>query len=265
MSGGIPDTSGRFEALAAEFRDRPIGHSIVWRSSTESTMDDARRLAAGGAREGTVVGADEQSAGRGRHGREWVSRPGDDLLVSVVLRPDPATAGQLSVMAGLAAARAVDRLLGATSAIKWPNDVRVRGRKICGVLVETAVEGSKVAAVVGFGLNVNLDPTAWPEISATATSLAREAGRLQSREAALRALIAEMNRLYGPETSGPALRDQWAERVDTIGQRVELALGAETVRGLAEGVDYDGGLLVRIDGGGTRKFAAGEVTVQSPR
>jgi BirA family biotin operon repressor/biotin-[acetyl-CoA-carboxylase] ligase len=229
-------------------------------------MDDARRLAAGGAVAGAVVGADAQSAGRGRHGRGWASRPGDDLLVSVILRPDPVAAGRLSMMAGLAAARAVDRLLGSSSTIKWPNDVRVGGRKICGVLVETAVEGSRVAAVVGFGLNVNLDPEAWPEISRTATSLAREAGCHQSREAALRVLLEEMNRLFDLLVSADhELRDRWAARVDTIGQSVELALGAETVHGLAEGVDYDGGLLVRVDGGGTRKFAAGEVTVQSPR
>jgi BirA family biotin operon repressor/biotin-[acetyl-CoA-carboxylase] ligase len=170
------------------------------------------------------------------------------------------------MMAGLAAARAVDRLRGSLSTIKWPNDVRVGGRKICGVLVETAVEGSRVAAVVGFGLNVNLDPEAWPEISRTATSLAREAGCHQSREAALRVLLEEMNRLFDLLVSADhELRDRWAARVDTIGQSVELALGAETVHGLAEGVDYDGGLLVRVDGGGTRKFAAGEVRVQSPR
>lgn len=169
------------------------------------------------------------------------------------------------MLAGLAAAGAVDRLTGARSAIKWPNDVRLGGRKVCGVLVESAVAGSAVASVVGFGLNVNLDPSDLPEISSTATSLAHALGRAQSRVRALRALLEEMNGLHGLLPVSDALRDRWAAKVETVGRDVELVVGDEVVRGFAEGIDYDGGLVVRCADGSTRKFAAGEVTLQSPR
>jgi BirA family biotin operon repressor/biotin-[acetyl-CoA-carboxylase] ligase len=231
-------------------------------------MDDARRLAAGGAAEGTVAGADGQSAGRGRRGRTWYSKPGDDLLVSVVLRPPEEAAGRLSMLAGLAAARAVDRLTGRRSTIKWPNDVRVDGRKICGVLVESAAEGRRIGAVAGFGLNVNFDPSAWPQLSSSATSLALLAGGSRSRVEALRALLGELNELHeldGQPDPPDQLRRAWSKRIDTIGQRVVLLAGSELVQGSAEGVDDDGALLVRRDGGDTVAFSAGEVTVQSPR
>jgi BirA family biotin operon repressor/biotin-[acetyl-CoA-carboxylase] ligase len=262
MDGGRHESPAEFEALAGEFRGRPIGHTIVWRSRSDSTMDDARRLAAGGAAAGTVAGADGQSAGRGRRGRGWYSKPGDDLLVSVVLRPAEEAAGRLSMLAGLAAARAVDRLTGRRSTIKWPNDVRVDGRKICGILVETAAEGRRLGAVAGFGLNVNFDPSAWPELGSTATSLALLAGGARSRVEALRALLGELNELHD---DADQLRRSWSERIDTIGQRVVLAAGDELVHGSAEGVDDDGALLVRRDYGETFAYSAGEVTVQSPR
>jgi BirA family biotin operon repressor/biotin-[acetyl-CoA-carboxylase] ligase len=274
MDGGRHESPAEFEALASEFTGRPIGHTIVWRGQSESTMDDARRLAAAGAAEGIVAGADGQSAGRGRRGRGWYSRPGDDLLVSVVLRPPAGTAGRLSMMAGLAAARAVDLLTGRHATVKWPNDVRVDGRKICGVLIETAAEGPRFGAVAGFGLNVNLDPSAWPGLSTTATSLAHLAGAARSRVEALRALLDQFNELYGGELhgggrgaggDGDQLRRHWAERIDTLGQRVVLVAGNERVHGTAEGVDDEGGLVVRREDGVTAVYNAGEVTVQFPR
>jgi BirA family biotin operon repressor/biotin-[acetyl-CoA-carboxylase] ligase len=236
-------------------------------------MDDARRIAAAPGSDGLVVGADSQAAGRGRHGRRWLSRPGDDLLVSVVLRPtDARLASGLSMLAGLAAARAIDRLAGVRSTIKWPNDVRIAGRKVCGVLVETSIEGAAFSAVVGFGINVNLDPAAWPGIASAATSLAQVRGRPQSRVQALACLLEEIDRLYGASRGTPApgaavasIRDEWAARLETVGREVELVSAGEVVRGLAEGVDDDGSLVVRLDDGATRKFAAGEVTLQSPR
>ncbi|MBI4220778.1 MAG: biotin--[acetyl-CoA-carboxylase] ligase [Chloroflexi bacterium] len=252
-----------FESLSRQFARRRIGRRIFWRGEVGSTMDEAQRLAADGVIEGTVIGADAQTAGRGRHARPWRSRPGDDLLFSIVLRPPVNVARLLSILAGLACARAVDRLARAQSAIKWPNDVRVDGKKVCGVLVEAAVSGETAAFVAGIGLNVNLDPPKWPEISATATSLRAIRGARCDRREALEAVLDEFDLLYADALAGRPVLEQWKRRLETIGRRVWLASGTEVIEGRAEGVDADGGLVVRCADGIVRTFTAAEVTVQA--
>lgn len=233
-------------------------------------MDEARSAAADGAAEGLVVLAEEQSAGRGRHGRRWLSAPGRDVLMSVLLRPDERVAGQLLMMAALGAGRAVDALTGARSTVKWPNDVRVEGRKVCGVLAESESGPEGVIAVVGIGLNVNSDESEWlPDVARTATSLRLIAGQEVPREEAVRALLGELDALYRRLRSGGSVRDEWAERLDTIGLEVEVTwrsdAGDNCVRGWAEGVDGAGCLLVRDAAGRVWTVAAGEVTLEEVR
>ncbi|MBM3957425.1 MAG: biotin--[acetyl-CoA-carboxylase] ligase, partial [Gemmatimonadetes bacterium] len=152
-----------------------VGRRIVRKAVVESTMDEVRAAARAGEPEGLVILAGRQSAGRGRHGRRWLDAPGRDLLASVLLRPDERIAGGLLMMAALAAARTVDALTGARSTIKWPNDVRVGGRKVCGVLAESEAGPDGIAVVLGIGLNVNSDPSGRPDLAAT--SLRLVAGR----------------------------------------------------------------------------------------
>ena len=230
-------------------------------------MDEARAAAAGGAAEGLVVLAEEQSAGRGRYGRRWLSAPGRDVLMSVLLRPDERIAGELLMMAALAGSRTVDTLTSVHSTIKWPNDVRVEGRKVCGVLAESESGPDGIIAVVGIGLNVNSDESEWPaDVAPWATSLRLIAGREIPREEAVRVLLGELDAMYSRLRRGGSVRDEWAMRLDTIGSEVEVTwhseAGGHRVRGRAEGVDAGGRLLVRDATGRMRPVAAGEVTLQ---
>ena len=170
------------------------------------------------------------------------------------------------MMAALAASRTVDTLAGVRSSIKWPNDVRVQGRKVCGVLAESESGPCGVIAVVGIGLNVNSDESEWPDVAPAATSLRLIAGREIPREEAVRILLGELDVLYRHLRRGGSVRDQWAKRLDTIGSEVEVTwrsdAGGHRVRGRAEGVDAGGRLLVRDATGRIRPVAAGEVTLQ---
>ena len=189
------------ESIRAALTTTVMGCRIAYLPSTRSTMDDARRAAAEGAPDGTLIVADEQSAGRGRFQRTWVSPPGVNLYLSLLLRPSPEAASQLSMMAPLALARALRRVAagrGGAVTIKWPNDVRMGGRKIGGILIESSLGqvGTDGFSIVGIGVNVNFDPADHPEIRDTATGLLGELGRRVPRLELLSALMEEMEELY---------------------------------------------------------------------
>jgi len=222
-------------------------------------MDDACRQAEDGAPHGAVAIAEEQAAGRGRFGRRWVSPAGNNLYLTLVLRPDVARLRMLAMAAPLAVCRAVEAVTALQPMIKWPNDVQVGGRKLAGILIESELSGAEVAhALVGIGLNVN-DPVADPEIAQIATSLARESGHDVSREFVLAALLNEMEALY---ESGDVY-DGWRERVVTLGQDVRLAFQDEVYAGVAEDVDAEGSLLLRTSDGRLLTFEAGEVSLRA--
>ena len=242
-----------------------IGARIEWKRRVVSTMDEVRDALARGAGHGLVIVADEQTAGRGRHERKWLAQPAGDLLFSLGLRPSKPTLSQLSILAGLGVAEAVAPLIPRPVTIKWPNDVRVHGRKLAGVLVETRVMGGSVEAVVGVGLNVNSDPAEWTEIANVATSLRRESGKVFDRREVLDRILDEFDHLYERLTSGESLVDPWAGRLDTLGAHVAVRRGREVVRGIAETVDETGRLGVRLHEGQIAFFDAGEVTLQSPQ
>jgi BirA family biotin operon repressor/biotin-[acetyl-CoA-carboxylase] ligase len=189
---------------------------VVRLPATDSTNDVALACAADGAEEGTVVVADEQRAGRGRHGRHWHSPAGSNLYCSVVLRPTEERRRwpELSWVTAAALADALRGLGVAGLSIKYPNDVYVAGRKVAGILLETRVGPAAPAAVVaGIGVNVNLELADLPaEIAATATSLRAVLGRPVDREELLRGLCASLERHYALwRGSGPeAVRAQLA-------------------------------------------------------
>ncbi|HEY7255029.1 MAG TPA: biotin--[acetyl-CoA-carboxylase] ligase [Methylomirabilota bacterium] len=225
--------------------------------SVDSTQTEAQRLAAEGAPEGTVVTARHQRAGRGQRGHEWWDDPGESLLASLLLRPSapPATAPQLSLVAGLAVADALDAV-GAAARIRWPNDVLVRGRKVCGILAEAssgrAASGARAAGDlhhVILGIGINLNQTRFPAALADrATSLRLVTGRVHDRDAMLAALLAQIGRRYATwRTDGfPALRSDWLGRSLLPGQIVRLPDGT---LGAGEEVRDDGVLLARaLDG-----------------
>lgn len=227
-------------------------------------MDEARRQAEAGVQEGTVVVADEQTAARGRFDRVWISPVGANLSFSVILRPASSRLPQVNMAAALAVARAVEKTCGLTPSIKWPNDVRLGGRKVAGILVESVVGGGDAAyAVAGIGINVNFDTASSPEISSTATSIMIESGRRVDRGKVLRLALEGFDDLYGRVSSGGSLTQDWAEGLETLGRHVRVEWKELVVEGRAESVDEHGNLLLRTADGSTFTASAGEVTLQA--
>jgi len=260
----LSDVQNEFEGLETLDDRHVIGRRIVWYEETESTNDDARRAAEAGEPEGLVVIADVQTAGRGRMSRTWTSPPGRDILFSVLLRPDVTDLPKMPLVAGLAIARTLDEFTDQPVTLKWPNDVRVADRKISGSLVESGSSNSGYFAIVGTGVNVNMDAAAHPDISNIATSLRTLTGKSVSRREVMRKLLSEMDRIYSsPEHMGTLVSD-WSARLETIGQEIDVRWGDEFIHGIAEGVDDTGRLLLRDGSGELRLLEAGEVTTQLP-
>lgn len=235
--------------------------------SVSSTNDVARELAASGASEGLCVIAREQTAGRGRQGRSWSSPPGEGLYLSVILRPQVNASG--SAMITLAAAVAVAETLRldfqAAADIKWPNDVLVRGRKICGILVEAAIEGDRLQyAVMGIGVNI-AQRSFHDQIGDSATSLLLETGRVVLPEDFVEAMLPRLEHWYAAAMSRPArVIGRWEELSASAHDclvRVESSDGA--VEGVTRGLTAIGALIVELANGERREIVSGEVKVRA--
>ncbi len=247
------------EALRRDLRGLLLGNPLLYTPAIGSTNTRATELARAGAAEGTLVTTDEQTAGRGRVGRQWKSLPGQQLALSLVLRP--LFPPHFLVMASaLAVAEAIEAVTGLETAIKWPNDIQIGGRKVCGILIET----SDGFAVLGIGLNVNGSLADDPELSTRATTLATEVGKNVSREALLTELLWRLDALYATlQTAGDAgrasIRDAWRARLVTLGRHVTTHQGATEISGVAEDVDADGALMLRRDDGTRQAVTWGDV------
>ncbi len=240
-----------------------IGRSVRFYQSTGSTMDDVAEWARTGAEEGAVVVAETQSASRGRMGRRWISDEGN-LYFSVLFRPEPDALASLSPLAGVAVARSIRQVSGLYPSIKWPNDVMIDGRKVAGILAESALSGAQVQyAIVGIGINVALDVSADPEIAATATSLNHAAEAEVDRAELLRRILQHMDALYLDLRRGRSPVVEWRRWLDTLGQRVTVTHHGATDTGLAEEIDDHGNLLLRTDAGDLLTLTAGDITLRA--
>lgn len=238
-----------------------VGQHLLYYSSIPSTMDAAKQAAQAGAVEGTIVIAEEQTAGRGRMERSWLSPPGGAIALSIILRPKLSHLPQLIMVASLAAVHSIEKVSGLRPAIKWPNDILIQGKKVCGILIESQLRGKRVDfTIMGIGLNVALDVSAFPSISATATSLATELGRKVSRRRILQCLLAEVERLYLAVQAGEPIYQEWRDRLETLGKKVRVKWGEGIEEGQAESVDSQGGLLLRRGDGTLARIVAGDVT-----
>jgi BirA family biotin operon repressor/biotin-[acetyl-CoA-carboxylase] ligase len=254
------------ERILAGLETAFVGRTLEYWPEIESTNARARRLAEEGALEGTLVITDYQTAGRGRLGRQWVAPAGSSLLLSLVFRPAmaPAQVQRLTMICGLAVVEAIQSETGLAAGLKWPNDIMIGGAKAGGILTEIGLGGDHVDyAIVGIGLNVNLDPAQLPrDLLMEATSLAHAQGESVPRLPLLWALLQGVESRYLALQAGRSPHGEWAERLVTLGQAVTVALGEGVVQGIAEGVDADGALLVRSADGGLRRVLAGDVTRQ---
>ena len=239
-----------------------VGKRLLYYPELTSTMDETARQADLGAEDGTVVVAEVQTAGRGRQGRGWVSEPGN-LLVSVLFRPNMDQLPFISIIGGVAAARAVRKTTGLDPRIKWPNDLQIQSRKVAGMLAESAVAGDSVLhAVLGIGINVALDAGQSDNIAALATSVNAAAGREVSREDLLRQLLLDLDALYLQLGRGQSPIPEWRDLLETTGHRIDAAWGGDTYSGVAEGVDDVGNLLLRQNDGQLITLTAGDVTLR---
>ena len=240
---------------------RIVGRRLLYFPELSSTMDEAAKMGEGDAEEGTVVVAEVQSAGRGRQGRSWVSQPGN-LLVSVLFRPSLEALPFISIIGGIAAARAVRKITGLDPKIKWPNDLLIGGRKAAGILAESAIAGDTVwYAVLGVGMNVSLDTSETAEISSFATSVNAAVGREVPREDLLRQFLMDLDALYLELGQGKSPIAEWQDLLETTGRRLVATWGDDTFTGVAEGTDALGNLLLRQDDGTLLTLTAGDVTL----
>jgi BirA family biotin operon repressor/biotin-[acetyl-CoA-carboxylase] ligase len=228
-------------------------------------MDVAWSLAQTGAGHGTSIICMDQVGGRGRFGRSWVSAPGRSLALSVILRPEAAESKLLSIVGGLAVVKAISQTTGVQATIKWPNDVRIDGKKVCGVLTELQVDTDGMTiGVIGVGLNLSLDVSRYPELRDSAVSLRFATGHDLGMLAAAEAVLAALDDSYSRAVPGGEVVAAWRDTLDTLGQRIIVHGQGMEEAGVAEDVAPDGSLLLRRDDGSLVRLSSGEVTLQSP-
>jgi len=242
-----------------------LGRCIECYQVIDSTNRRAVEWARTGAPDGALVLAEEQTAGRGRLGRQWHAPAGSALLCSLVLRPSlqPAQAQRATMLCSLAVLDAIRREAGATALVKWPNDVLLSGHKVAGILTELGVEGQVLQyVVVGIGLNVNLDVAVMPETMVPATSLMAEVGAPVSRLALLCRMLEAMEGRYRALAEGWLPHDEWRSHLATLGTWVRVHTGSSVIDGEAIDVDIDGALVVRRADGVEQHVLAGDVTLR---
>ena len=241
-----------------------IGRELHYLRVTNSTMDDARRLAEAGCSHGATVVADEQTAGRGTKGRIWVSPPGQSIHTTLVVRPSTDQMKRLSIITPVAACEAIARTTPLQPTIKWPNDIQIEQRKLGGILIEAEWGHEQPQyALIGIGLNVNFDPAPWAsQIDRPATSLMIELAERQQREPVLAELLNAFEAAYDAWDS-EELHQSWRSRLSTLGRDVRITGPAgDEFEGRAEDVNRDGALLIRRPDGEVVPVIAGEVTLR---
>ncbi|MGQ9585358.1 MAG: biotin--[acetyl-CoA-carboxylase] ligase [Anaerolineae bacterium] len=268
----------RRAGLERSLTTRVVGRHIVWFEAVDSTNTVLRALASQGAPDGTVAVAEYQTAGRGREDRHWWAPPRTCLLLSILFRPSfplpTIQTHQLTMLCSLAACDAVTAHTGLVPALKWPNDLLLGGKKLGGVLTESAFVGGRLEhAVVGMGLNVNVrfdvrlwDPDAQglTSLQGQATSLLLHLGQPVDRTLLLQTLLERADFRYSRLQEGERFHEEWSRRLATLGQRVRVETGTERLEGVAEGVDVNGSLLLRLAEGSLRRILAGDVTQLRP-
>ncbi len=263
---GVPDTIAE-EEVASRLQTERMGRQIRYFSRIDSTNQYAKRIAEEGAPDGTLIIADEQTAGKGRSGRTWVTPPAEAIAFTLLLRPklSPDRISMVTLVMGLAVTNAVNSLYDVSAGIKWPNDVVIKGRKLCGILTEMSAEVRQVNyIVIGVGINANL--TSFPEeIREIATSLRLELGCDINRAELIARVMTEFERLYAEfEAQGDlsAVMQEYNELCLNAGSKVRVLDPNGEYTGTSRGINSMGELLVETEDGQIQEVYAGEVSVR---
>ena len=248
---------------------RVVGREIVCLDRVDSTNNEVKRRSVGEVPDGLTVVAGEQTGGRGRRGRSFVSPPGKGLYLSALMKPGCplAEVPALTAWSAVAVCDAVEQVCGVRPGIKWPNDVILEGRKLCGILTELELEAETAAlryVVVGIGVNISQTEADFgSEVAPVAVSLAQALGKAPRRAEMARALLDSLDRLYA---QFPRQREQWLARYRadclTVGRPIRVISGAGEREGTALGVEEDFSLRVAWKDGGEEVLSSGEVSVR---
>ncbi|HTY55973.1 MAG TPA: biotin--[acetyl-CoA-carboxylase] ligase [Candidatus Binataceae bacterium] len=243
-----------------------IGWRIHYFEELSSTQDLASQLAEQGAEQGIAVIAETQSAGHGRLGRQWYSPPGLNLYVTIILRPRPALSalGSLNLMAGVAAAEAIESVAPGIVALKWPNDVWLRRKKTGGILAKALSDGSQISCVLlGMGLNLNLRSKDIPDdLQRIATSVQIETGVECDRSAVAAVLFSRLDTRYTEmqKHGFASIRPLWERYSALAGKEVTVTDHGKPLSGVVKGIDDEGALILETKAG-TARVLSGDVSV----
>ncbi|HSV99825.1 MAG TPA: biotin--[acetyl-CoA-carboxylase] ligase [Sedimentisphaerales bacterium] len=280
------------DLIRANLKTQRIGRSLLVYERTASTNDVAAQCARGAGSDGLVVFAEEQTAGRGRTGAAWLSRPGESLLFSFILIDLQAGNELLSLACAVGVAEAIGQVGNCRAAIKWPNDIMLDGKKVAGILVESSRvarvapeaacapcpvtrdpndgrratsdalratgHGSRVTTVVGIGINCHQTPDAFPEeIRNTATSLDLASSTTCQRATVAKRVLTSLDHwIRVAERNKKQVIETWSRLSTQLGQRVALSYNGKRFTGNCVGVDPENGLILQLDRGGIRIFDA---------
>ncbi len=253
------------ESILASLNTRVIGREIALFECLESTQTKAHERVAQGAPEGAVILAEQQTAGRGRMGKTWYSPSGKGIWMSMILKPQIPLphAPQLTLLTAVSLCRAIKRMLNIDIGIKWPNDLLVGGKKVCGILLESSAEDERLRYVVaGIGISANLRREDYPEdLRDKATSLFMESGEIVDRERLIAAFLEEFEKMYElfQEQGFVPIRTLWEALSVSLNRPIRVQTREGWVEGRADSIDDYGALLVHTSDGGELKLYAGEV------
>lgn len=261
-----PDVMWRAE-VESLLTTKWAGCGVIYLPETDSTNTRAKRLGDEGASHGTLVIAEQQTGGKGRRGRRWESPAGSSIYMSILLRPEiqPNQAPMLTLVMAQSVAEAIRGVTNQEALIKWPNDIVVNGKKVCGILTEMSTEIQWINhVVIGVGINVNIE--SFPEeLEETATSLYLESGKRQRRAPLIAEVMKQFERYYNQfiqtgDLSG--MQEEYNRLLVNRDREVRVLEPGHEYNGRAAGINETGELLIRTGDGQIRKVYAGEVSVR---
>ena len=249
------------EELKNNLQTKILGKKILAYESLDSTNDTAYQLAEKGEKEGTVVIAERQKKGKGRQGRQWAS-PKGGIYLSCILKPDiePKEVAKITLVSAVAVCDSITERASVPAMIKWPNDIIIRKKKVCGILTEMKAEQDKVNFVI-VGIGVNVDTSV--NLPKSATSLVKEADEKPAKVDLTQRILENLEHyldVFNKE-GFDKIRDEWRRFSTTLGHHVKIHCHDEKIEGQALDVDNDGALVVRLDSGIQRRVLSGDVVI----